>query len=117
GQRAALVDARLDVVPRHALAGANAVEIDLRLDALVGGDRRIGNVDPEVALRAHDRDPKLALEEDLGARRPDSDHGAAGITVGQHIRDVGSLSHPRSIDPRSLAFKRAPRREGLSMVR
>ena len=47
-----------------------------------------GQVEPEVVLRPHDRDPELPLEHDLPLRRPDVGHGRAGVAGGQDVREV-----------------------------
>jgi hypothetical protein len=111
GQGTELVDARLDVMPRDSLALAYALQVDLRLDAFVGVNRLGGNIQPQRPLRAHDGNPELALEQNLGAWRPDLDHGAAGVAVGQDIRNgrVGGGAHARSIGPHTLPFKHAAR--------
>ena len=71
GQGVELLDAGLHVVQRDPLAGAIDVEVDLVDHSFVGGDGPVGNVDAEVALGPHHRQPEFALQDDLALRRPE----------------------------------------------
>ncbi|MPM77471.1 hypothetical protein SDC9_124474 [bioreactor metagenome] len=91
GQRAELLDPRLDVVAGDALAGRDGIEIDLIDDGEVVSDHLVGVVtaefDTEVPLSLQHRDPQLAFGDDLVDRRPDRAHLLGRIAVGQHVRD------------------------------
>ena len=85
---AELVDARLDVVTGLFLTLADGFKVDLLLDLLVGGERRSGDVEAEVALGLHDGDPIFALEDHAAAGGPDGLHRRGGVAIGEDIRDV-----------------------------
>jgi hypothetical protein len=57
--------------------------------SLVGGDGLGGNVETEVALCLHHRDPELAFETDFSFGGPDRFHGGGGIAFGEDVGDHG----------------------------
>src|ERR1022692_4034039 len=63
------------------------LEVDVGLDALVVLDRLRGYRDPEVPLGLHDRDPEVALEEDLSARGPDIPHRHRRVALREDVED------------------------------
>src|SRR6185295_20347104 len=87
GEGVELLDARLDVVARDALAGGDRGEVDALDDALVVRDHRFRDLDAQVALRAQHREPQPALQHDLALRRPQRDELRAGVPGGQDVRD------------------------------
>ena len=92
GQGAELLDPGLHVVPRSALPGRNAGEIDLLHDGLVGLDGAVRHSDAQVALGPKHSQPELTLQDDLVARRPKGPHGSAGVAHGEHVGDSGACS-------------------------
>ena len=87
GERAELLDPRLDVVAGDPLARGDGGEVDLLDDALVVRDRLLGDVDAEVALRPQHRDPQPALQHDLVLRRPQRDELGARVARGEDVGD------------------------------
>jgi len=88
GEGAELVDARLDVVTGLFLALTDGFKVDLVLDLLVGGERRGGDIEAEVALGLHDGDPIFTLEDHAATGGPDGLHRRGGVAIGEDIRDV-----------------------------
>jgi hypothetical protein len=86
GQRVELLDAGLDVVPRHPLACGDRVEVDLLEHPLVVGDGLIGDVDPEFLLRPQHRQPQPALGDDLGLRDHIATISALAYRLAQDVR-------------------------------
>ena len=87
GERAELLDPRLDVVAGDPLARRDRGEVDLLDDPLVVRDRLLGDVDAQVALRAQHRDPQPPLQHDLVLRRPQRDELGAGVPRGEDVGD------------------------------
>ena len=89
GEITEFLDARLHVVAGDALTGIDRSQVDLIDDTLIGGDGLGGNVETEVALCLHHRDPELALETDFSFGGPDRFHGGGGIAFGEDVGDHG----------------------------
>ena len=87
GQIGKFLDARLHVVKRGAFAFGDAREVHVGAHALVVPDCLGRDRDPEVALRLHDGDPKIALQQNAPVRRPRLLHGRRGVALGE---DVGN---------------------------
>ena len=85
GEIGELLDARLHVVERHALAFVDRREVDLILHALVILDRFGGNRHAEIALAFHDGDPEIALEGDAAGLRPDVLHGGGRVAFRENV--------------------------------
>ena len=108
GERAELLDARLDVVPRDALARGDRVEVDRVDHSAVVVDHLLRDVEPERALRLEHREPQLTLEDDLVLGRPDAGHGLGGVARGEDVRGsaawaAGVTQHsPRSGTPAEM---------------
>ena len=109
GERAEFLDARLDVVSRHAFPRIDGRRVDVVLHALVGLNRLLGNVQPQVALRAHHRDPKFALENDFPPRRPNVSDRLRRVALRQN---VCNLFHMRKSEKmRTLSRARRSREQ------
>ncbi len=93
GQGVELLDAGLDVVAGHPLAGGDGGQVDLIEYPLVIGDGRFRDVHTQFPLRAQHREPQSALGHDLRLGRPDRHHVGAGVPVGQ---DVGNDHGPKA---------------------
>ena len=68
GESVEFLNAGLDVVARHPFAGADGLQVDVLKGSLVVGDRRLGYVDTEFALRPQHRQPQPTFGDDLGLR-------------------------------------------------
>ena len=96
GERAELLDPRLDVVAGDAFAGGDGGEVDCSDatvdDALVVRDHAVGHGDAEVALGGEHGDPQPPLQHHLGLRRPERHQlrarVAGGEDVGDHVRSA-----------------------------
>src|ERR1022692_2998368 len=104
------IDSRsMSVMERRMLPLRDRLEVDVGLDALVVLDRLRGYRDPEVPLGLHDRDPEVALEEDLSARGPDIPHRHRRVALREDVEDglagggVGRLVHGRPLSKPSLS--------------
>ena len=89
GEVAELLDASLHIMAGDPLAGVDGSEVDLINDTLVGGDGLGRNVESEIALCFHHRDPELAFETDFSFRRPDRLHGGSGVAFSEDVGDHG----------------------------
>ena len=87
GQVAELLNTGLHIVAGDALAGIDTLHIHLSLHAFVGIDGLLRNIQPQVLLGLHHRNPELALQHNAAFGRPDSFHGIGGVTPGQYIRN------------------------------
>jgi hypothetical protein len=95
GERAELLDARLDVVTGDPLAPLDRGQVDVVDDRVVGLDHAVGHLDPQVALGGQDRYPQSPLEHDAIAGREELDHRLAGIAPGQDVGDRLDHGVPR----------------------
>ena len=86
GQVAELLDAGLHIVAGHTLAGVDALHIHLPLHALIGINRLLRNIQPQVLLGLHHRNPELTLQHNATLCGPDGFHGIRGVTACQYIR-------------------------------
>lgn len=86
---AEFLDPGFHIMTRDTLARIDRFEIDRIDDLLVGIDGIFGNVEAEVALAFHHRDPEFALESDFSFWRPDRRHGGGCVAlcedVGNHV--------------------------------
>ena len=87
GEVAEFLNAGFHVVTRHAFAGVDALHIHLFLHALVGINRLLRNIQPQVFLGLHHSNPELTLQHNAALGRPDGFHGIGGVTPGQYIRN------------------------------
>jgi hypothetical protein len=95
GERRELLDARLDVVAGDPLAGLDRGEVDLVDHGPVIVDGRGRDLEPELALGLHHRDPQLPLEHDLSLGRPQFDHRRARVPRSEDVGERGL--HPSSL--------------------
>ena len=63
GEAAKFLDARLDVVAGDFFALVNLVDSDVVFYSLVGVNSLLGNVEAELLLGFHDRNPQVAFEK------------------------------------------------------
>ena len=68
GQGIELLDARLHVVAQHPLTGRDRIKVNLLNDPLVVGNRDLGHLNTEFALRPQHRQPESAFGDDFGLR-------------------------------------------------
>ena len=73
---------RLDVMPGDGLSLVDRFQADCALHALVGIDRVLRNIEPEIFLRTQHGNPVITLERDAPFRAPDSLHRLRCITGG-----------------------------------
>jgi hypothetical protein len=87
GKSIELLDARLHVVARHALALGDGLQVHPIQHTFVICDGGGRNIDAEAGLSLEDRYPELTLEHDLVFRRPEVHQFRAGVTGGEDIRN------------------------------
>ena len=63
GETAKFLDARLDIVAGDFFALVNLVDSDIVFYSLIGVDGLLGNVEAELLLGFHDRNPQVAFEK------------------------------------------------------
>jgi len=68
GERVELFDACLHIMATHQFARRDRGEVNLWHDALVRLDDLVVDVDTELLLSSHYRNPQLAFQHDLGHR-------------------------------------------------
>ena len=68
GEARELLESCLHVVPGDSFTAVYRLQIDLVDDALIRVDRLLGNIDPQVPLCTHDRNPQASFEHDLVGR-------------------------------------------------
>src|SRR5690606_35820157 len=89
GEVVELLDAGLDVVPGDALTLGDRAEVHTVDHRLVVLDHAVGDVDPQVALGAHHRDPQLPLEHDLVLGGPQRGQVGARVARGEDVGNAG----------------------------
>ena len=87
GEVVELLDTSFDIVTRDALALGDGWEVDLVDDGLVSGDGVGGDVETEVVLGLHDRDPELTLKDDASFGGPDVGDSGRGVAFGEDVLD------------------------------
>jgi hypothetical protein len=87
GECVELLDARLDIMARHALAIGDGAKVDVVDDARIVGDHAVGDVDTEVRLGAEDGEPQAPLSRDPVLRRPQCGHRRGGVALGEDVGD------------------------------
>ncbi len=93
GQGVELLDARLDVVPSHALARSDRGEVDALEHFLVGLHSAVWYLNPELCLCPEHREPQLTLKDDLVLGRPQLGHRWRRIAAGEHVGQVRLRGH------------------------
>jgi hypothetical protein len=91
GERTELLDPGLHIVAGDALPSRDRGQVDLPDDGLVVLDDAIGDVDAEILLSLHHRDPEPALQHDLVFGRPDLGQVRSGVPGGQNVGEGHDL--------------------------
>ena len=106
GQRTELLDPRLHVVAGDPLTSGDRFQIDLVDHCFVRSDRRLWDVDSELALRLHHRDPELPLRDHLVLGRPEVTQLSRRVAPGQDIGDRGHRpQYPAHVQAESAAAR------------
>ena len=82
GKAVEFLDAGLNIVTGDALALHDGGDIHLLLVGFVGFDDLLWDIETQILLGLHHRDPELALQDDASFCGPDIGNGGGGVAFG-----------------------------------